>query len=159
MTRPMEPFRGATFSCLQEEDLDTIRATVGHEIDPSLVIVDGSNAVHAVAVRGRDHANARGTRARGRLLEIVASTLSAVEVVVVFDDPGPVPGGSEHAIEVVHAVDADEWILARIAEAGSPHRVTVITSDRDLSRRVEVLGAVTERPREALAADRTAGES
>jgi hypothetical protein len=149
----MEPFRGANFSCLQEEDLDAVAAAVGGEAGRRHVIVDGSNAVHAVAVDGRDHANARTLRARGRLLEIVADALAGRRVTVVFD--GRDDGSSASGLDVVHAPDGDEWIIDSIAEAADPAMITVVTSDRELTRRVAELGAMSERPRSALGRSRT----
>ena len=149
----MEPVRGATFSCLHEEDLDAVAATLGQEAGRPRVIVDGSNAVHAVAVEGREHAHAREPEMRTRLLEIVETALGNRDVVVVFDDAGLVAGESGAELEVVHAPDADEWIVAEVAGASDAGNVTVVTSDRELSRRVSELGATTERPRTALAGD------
>jgi predicted RNA-binding protein with PIN domain len=150
----MEPFQGATFSCSQDEDLDAVAATLGDDIGQPLVIVDGSNAVHAVAVTGRDHANARGPGARARLLEIVEAALPGRAVVVVFDDAREGTANSFASIDVEYALNADEWIVDRVSDASRPDSVTVITSDRELTRRVVELGARAERPRAALEAGR-----
>lgn len=150
----MTPFRGATFACLADEDLEAVAATAEPGADPAqVVVVDGSNAVHAVAVSGRDHARARAPEARARLLEIVRAAFPGARAIVVFDDRRPSPGAPDGGLEIVHAPDADEWIVARAGSGGDV--ALVVTSDRALTGRLAELGIATERPRAALGRGRT----
>lgn len=121
-------------------------------VDVSRVIVDGSNAIHAIALSGSEHAQARSPEARARFVEIVASAIGVTGVVVTFDDRSHAPPPSENRPEVVHVPDADEWIVATVRRDPARNEVIVVTSDRALSARVDALGARVRRPRETLRA-------
>jgi predicted RNA-binding protein with PIN domain len=123
-----------------------------HPSVSEIVVVDGFNVLHAAVLRGRDRAGWRGAEARERLLDAVraAAVPDGAEVVVVFDDrsPAPEPGPGP---TVVHAPDADEWIVARVAEDPRPQRILVATADRSLGDRARARGARLIRPHALLA--------
>jgi predicted RNA-binding protein with PIN domain len=119
---------------------------------PEVLIVDGFNVLHAAVLRGRDRAGWRGAEARARLMDALrdAPLPRGAEVLVVFDDRAPAPD-RDTGPEVVHAPDADEWIVARVAADPRPERILVATADRSLGDRARARGARLVRPHSLLA--------
>jgi predicted RNA-binding protein with PIN domain len=131
----------------------------------SLLVVDAANVVGSRPDRWwRDRAGA----AR-RLVDALAEALGEV-LADAFGTPGePNPTGgvvvvlegaaragvaphTSGRLRVVHAEGSgDDEIVAQVAGAREERRdVTVVTSDRELRRRVEALGAHTHGPRRLL---------
>ena len=121
---------------------------------PEIVIVDGFNVLHAAVLRGRDRAGWRGAEARSRLLDALdaAPLPEGAEVLVVFDDRTSSPEGGPGPL-IVHAPDADEWIVARVAGDERPERILVATADKALGDRARARGARLVRPHALLAGD------
>jgi predicted RNA-binding protein with PIN domain len=127
------------------------------DVEPrSLLIVDGFNVLHAAVLRGRARRGWRGPEARGRLLTAVASAVapSHGDVLVVFDDASPAPAHGGPGPMVVHAPDADEWIVARVRSDPTPARITVATADRPLGDRARTAGATILGPHALLGRSR-----
>ncbi|HEX2174340.1 MAG TPA: hypothetical protein VHG70_00390 [Nocardioidaceae bacterium] len=122
------------------------RAVAG---DRALVVVDGANVVGSRPDGWwRDRAGAAN-----RLVAEVAAGLGPTgDVAVVLEGAARagVPADGAGAVRVVHAAGSgdDEIVdLVGRARADQPHRpVVVVTSDRDLRRRVTDLGAQTQGP-------------
>jgi hypothetical protein len=108
------------------------------------VVVDGSNAIHALVLSGGQHAGARDPEHRNRLLELIAAQ-AGEDWTVTFDDDRPAPAPRFGPLAIVHTPDADEWIVRAVERA--PGTPIVVTSDRVLTERVRALGARVERPR------------
>ncbi|MDY7101306.1 MAG: NYN domain-containing protein [Actinomycetota bacterium] len=103
-----------------------------------------------------DAMNVIGTRADGwwrdrvGAVERLVARLEALhEPLLVVVDGRPtarVPEGAHGPVEVVYAPGgpnaADRRIVEIVRESAEPASATVITSDRDLARRVRALGAV-----------------
>jgi predicted RNA-binding protein with PIN domain len=122
-----------------------------------LWLVDGFNVLQVGMLRGRTD---RGWWNRARRSELISRVQhfreagSEAEVWVVFDGPHPAerrgPGDPPHT-GVVFAPSADEWIVARVREAGDPTRVAVVTADRRLAGRARHRGARVLSPGDFLA--------
>ncbi len=98
---------------------------------------------------------ARARAARARLLTAVAAARPPArgDVIVVFDDPSPPPVAGGEGPVVVHAPDADAWIVARVQADSRPERITVATADRPLGDRARTAGATVVGPRTLLGRD------
>ncbi len=113
----------------------------------SVLVVDGANVVGSRPDGWwRDRAGA-AARLHGRLA--VADT-SYDEIVLVLEGQakGGVPGGRDGHLRTVHAArDGDASIIKEAAAAREKSQdVVVITADRALAMRVEVLGCRTMSP-------------
>lgn len=119
---------------------------------PRLLLVDGFNVLHAAVLRGRDRAGWRGQAARARLIDALAGAPlpTSAELVVVFDDPRPPREGGPSTATVVHAPDADAWMLERIRSDEHPEEILIATADRPLGDRARHAGARVIGPRALL---------
>lgn len=117
-----------------------------------VLVVDGANVVGATPDGWwKDRAGA-AARLHGRLA--VADT-SYDEVVLVLEGKarGGMPAGRDAHLRTVHAPrDGDATIAAQAEKAlAAGHQVVVVTADRLLGRRVELLGARVMSPTWLLA--------
>lgn len=107
-------------------------------------VVDGCNVVGARPDgwwRDRAGANARMVTA---LTAFAAAAEGDGQVTVVFDGRGPArasPADERSPVRVVHTPSADDRIVELVHGDGDPSTLTVVTSDRDLARRVASAGA------------------
>jgi predicted RNA-binding protein with PIN domain len=109
-------------------------------------LVDGMNVIGSRPDGWwRDRAGAMA-----RLVEQLDRWAAATgdEVAVVFERP-PSPPITSSAVEVAGAAQgganaADDEIVRRVAADGDPGSIRVVTSDRELARRVRAAGASVE---------------
>src|SRR5205085_9558556 len=109
--------------------------------------------LHAVLLEGRDRARWWSTENQARVVEAVARLASGVEpleVWIVFDQRrAPGEAGSDESsgpvlhegMEVHHAPDADDFIVARCGELLGRREVVVVSADRSLRDRAKAHGA------------------
>ncbi|MFQ5844238.1 MAG: NYN domain-containing protein [Planctomycetota bacterium] len=104
------------------------------------ILVDGHNALHRLGLGGEEHETAR----RSVLRRVRAVAPDAT----VFFDARHAPSGVPHTareagLRVVYCQgrEADAEIIERVRESGRPHRLLVVTDDRELAGRVRQLGA------------------
>lgn len=112
-----------------------------------MLVVDGANVVGSRPDGWwRDRAGA-ARRLHGRL---ATADTSYDEIVLVLEGQarGGVPNGTDGHLRTVHATrDGDSTIVAVTgAEVEARHGVVVVTADRALQQRVEVLGAQVMSP-------------
>lgn len=81
--------------------------------------------------------------AMGRLVDELEdfARASGDDVAVVFDGRDAALGSPREHVEVSFAPSADDAIAGRVAGSGGALAVTVVTSDRELARRVSAHGA------------------
>ena len=129
-----------------------------------LYLVDGFNFLHAVVLKGQDRANWWSPEHQARVVARVTAqreALGGAEVWVVFDQRGPravdteagpapmpvpAPGGeatplAADRVDVRHAPDADDYIVACCAELAGAREVVVVSADRSLCDRARSHGA------------------
>lgn len=138
------------------------------------LLIDGYNLLHAAGMARVHYGPGDLQRCRGRLLRFLLSKLSAAEIAratVVFDARDPPPGLPSQVIvsglRVIFAQphgDADAVIHDWLEEHSAPHRVTLVSSDRQLQRTArrrraqfvkseEFFDQLTERVTRAVRAD------
>lgn len=127
--------------------LGSMSAPVASEPAP-LYLVDGFNFLHAVVLRGRDRGGWWRPEMQRSAVEWVASlpVAASADVWVIFDRRGS--GSSDEglgllrsAVEIRHAPDADEYILALCEELRGRRPVVVVSADRSLVDRAKHRGA------------------
>lgn len=117
-----------------------------------VLVVDGANVVGANPDGWWKDRAAAAARLHGRL---VVADLSHEEVVLVLEGKakGGIPAGRDGHLRTVHAPrDGDATIAAQAEKAiAAGHLAVVVTADRLLARRVELLGARVMSPTWLLA--------
>jgi hypothetical protein len=136
---------------------------------PPLYLIDGYNFLHAIVLKGRERAEWWSPGNQARTVACVAGLVSGegVETWVVFDRRGPAqaevgsvvgdPRGlrgvsrdepvapafvqAEEGLQVHHAPDADDYIVAWCAELSAARAVIVVSADRSLVDRARYRGA------------------
>jgi predicted RNA-binding protein with PIN domain len=127
-----------------------------------VLIVDGANVVGS---RPDGWWRDRPRAARRLEEQLRAGDLGDVRVVLVLEGAARagVPAGEQEAVRTVHATGSgDDAIVEQVREHASGADVVVVTADRALRRRVEVLGATVQGPSwllDRLAADQSDGQS
>jgi predicted RNA-binding protein with PIN domain len=110
---------------------------------PTRWLVDGMNVIGAGAGGWWRDREAAVRELTGRLAEF--ARLAGEPVAVVFDGREPAEGLSASGVEVAFAPggrgSADDAIAARVAAEPGPEGLRVVTSDRELTRRVRAAGA------------------
>ncbi|GAA1911266.1 hypothetical protein GCM10009716_21550 [Streptomyces sodiiphilus] len=116
-----------------------------------LVVVDGANVVGSVPDGWWRDRRGATERLRDSLAGLAGDGLAGVpgplDLVLVVEGAArgvePVPGVRVEAADG----SGDDRIVGLVREAGPGRRVTVVTADRELRRRVTELGAATAGPR------------
>jgi predicted RNA-binding protein with PIN domain len=117
---------------------------------PPLYLIDGYNFLHAVVLKGRERAAWWSPENQARAVARVAGLVSGegVETWVVFDRRGPADAEAgaafvepEEGLQVHHAPDADDYIVAWCAELSALRDVIVVSADRSLVDRARYRGA------------------
>jgi hypothetical protein len=124
---------------------------------PTLYLVDGFNFLHAVLLVGRDRPHWWRLENQQRVVDwCLASGIvrEGFEIWVVFDQRegleqagsagGLLVGGA--GVQIHHAPDADDYIVARCTELCSQHDVVVVSADRSLVDRARYRGARSSSP-------------
>ncbi|MCC6756204.1 MAG: NYN domain-containing protein [Solirubrobacterales bacterium] len=119
------------------------------------LVVDGMNVIGSRPDGWWRDRDAAARRLHGRL-EAWARR-HGLDVLLVLDGAGTAGWHLEGLVEVVFARDAgfrtaDDAIVALVERELEPAAVEVVTSDRELTRRVRTLGATVSGPRALLEA-------
>ena len=105
--------------------------------------VDGFNVIHCLPELASMAAD-DNEACRRAFLRLLAPLVygSGERWTVIFDAPRPGRARAPGPIEVVYALDADAWIVARLEKERHADAVTVVSSDeKDIGRRARALGA------------------
>ncbi len=109
-------------------------------------LVDGHNALHALRISAADHGAER--------LLLLETVRTRTRRAIVFFDGFPPPGEFVQtetkgvAVRFSERREADEAIVELVRDDARPARLTVVTDDLGLARRVEQMGAHTARIRD-----------
>jgi predicted RNA-binding protein with PIN domain len=111
-----------------------------------LILIDGYNFLHAVVLKGQSRAEWWSAQSQAKVIDWLLRHGGGepAELWVVFDQRGSSPGAtapSEGPLRVLHAPDADAFIVARAAELALTHEVVVVSADRSLCDRARRHGA------------------
>ncbi len=104
------------------------------------VLIDGHNALSALGIQGRTHAEAR--------MNLLQSVRTATSSALVFFDARNAPSGllsstRECGVPVRYCRhrEADAAIIEMVRDAGTPESLIVVTNDREVAGRCAQLGA------------------